>query len=98
MTDTLSPNTLVLQVRKMEKALITHPNVADAVVIPQHSPAGEQRIRAFVEPADPPPSAESILAHFKNDWPDIQVPVDIIFKSIPRTPSGKVIRQQLLDS
>jgi len=98
MTNTLSPNTIVMQVRKMEKVLTAHPNVTDAVIIPQHLPAGEQRIMAFVEPGDPPPSTESILARFKSNWPDIQVPVDIIFKSTPRTPSGKVIRQQLLDS
>lgn len=98
MTGIISSNDLVIQVRKIEKTVKTHPYVADAVVIPLNTPSGEQKLQAYVEPGNPPPSAQSIIDYLKNDWDGMQVPIDIIFKDIPRTASGKIIRQQLLES
>ncbi|TYO93356.1 AMP-binding enzyme [Desulfallas thermosapovorans] len=98
MLSTLSPNNLVLQLKKLERAISRHPHVADAVVVSLNTPAGETRIKAFVEPGDPPPTAESIREYFNENWAGNPIPIDFIFRSIPRTPSGKVIRQQLINS
>lgn len=98
MSTMLSSNDLILQVRKMEKALSKHPYIVDAVVVSLSTPTGEQRIKAFIEPGNPPPSVESIMEYCQDDWIKPQLPIDLIFKNIPRTPSGKVIRRQLLES
>ncbi|WP_006521606.1 AMP-binding enzyme [Desulfoscipio gibsoniae] len=95
MLNTLTPSDLVMHVRKLERAINKHPHVADAVVISFNTASGT-RIKAFVEPADPVPTPESIRQFCYNDLVG-ELPVDFVFKSIPRTPSGKVIRQQLLN-
>ncbi|WP_157833481.1 AMP-binding enzyme [Desulfotruncus alcoholivorax] len=89
-------NDLVLKIRKMEKTIVNHPSVEDVVVVSYNTPNGEQVIKAFVEPGSPPPSPESIIEFCRKDCGDITLPIEIVFKEIPRTASGKVIRQQLL--
>lgn len=89
-------NDLVLKIRKMEKTIVSHPAVEDAVIVTYNTPSGEQAIKAFVEPGSPPPSPESIIEFCRQGCGDIKLPIEIVFKAIPRTASGKVIRQQLL--
>ncbi len=98
MNKTLFANDLVLQVRRLEKVLHNHPSVQDAVVVPHDMQGDEQKIKAFIEPADPPPPVEVIMEYCKKNFGHIQVPMDIIFREIPRTASGKVIRQQLMQT
>ena len=89
-------NDLVLKIRQMEKTIVSYPSVEDVVVVTCNTPAGGQVIKAFVEPGNPPPSPESIIEFCRRDFGDLTLPIEIVFKEIPRTASGKVIRQQLL--
>jgi acyl-coenzyme A synthetase/AMP-(fatty) acid ligase len=98
MNDVQFSNDLVMEIRKMEKTLVKHPAVEDVVVISFHTPDGEQKIKAFVEPGTPPPSAESIIEYCQRECGNATLPIEIVFREIPRTASGKVIRQQLLHS
>ncbi|WP_347490326.1 AMP-binding enzyme [Desulfoscipio sp. XC116] len=97
MLNTLSPNDLVMHLRKLERAINRHPHVADAVVISFNTSSGTQ-IKAFVEPGGPPPpTPESIRELLNSDWTS-ELHIDFVFRDIPRTASGKVVRQQLLDN
>lgn len=98
MNDIQFSNDLVLEIRKMEKTLVKHPSVEDVVIVSFRTPEGEQKIMAFVEPGTPPPSPESIIEYCRKECGDTCLPIEVVFREIPRTASGKVIRQQLLHS
>lgn len=89
-------NDRVLKIRKMEKTIVSHPAVEDVVITTYNTPNGEQVIKAFIESGSPPPSPESIIEFCRKNFGDPTLPIEIVFKTIPRTASGKVIRQQLL--
>lgn len=91
----MTANEIVLYVRKMEKEIVKHPEVEDAVVVGDRQPRGGYVLKAFVEPA----SNDSVTINSIKKYCLTQfgaLPVEVIFRKIPRTPSGKIARQQLL--
>lgn len=88
----------VVAVRKMERVICQHPAVEDAVVIPLHTPEGAPKVKAFIELGDTDTQPDSIIRYYEEKYQGVKMPLEIVFKDIPRTASGKVIRQQLLCS
>ncbi len=85
------------QVREMESIIISHPEVEDVVVIAVDNGDGGNLLKAFVEPSEKcVPSTESIINICQSRSKYGRIPNAIIFGEIPRTPSGKVLRQRLL--
>ncbi|MFZ5652379.1 MAG: AMP-binding enzyme [Bacillota bacterium] len=86
------------QVRELEKLISTMQGVNDVVVISIQQPSGDQVLRAFVEPeGNRDLSAQSIINHCLKKSTCRRAPVSVTFGIIPRTPSGKVARQLLLE-
>lgn len=95
--NTTFSNDLVVLVRQMEKAISSHPCVEDVVVITFDDPQDGQIFHAFIEPnSENPPTEQSIIEFFKERINSLEVPLNIVFAKIPRTPTGKVSRQKLL--
>jgi acyl-coenzyme A synthetase/AMP-(fatty) acid ligase len=91
----MTANEIVLHVRKLEKALVTHPNVEDAVVLSEEKPESGYVLKVFVEPSSDDAKTEEEIRQFCSSQSSA-LPTEVIFRDIPRTPSGKVARQQLL--
>lgn len=88
-------NEIVLHVRKMEKALVRHPEVEDVVVLSEEKPEAGYVLKVFVEPSagDEKTTEEIKRFCYSQQSP---LPFTVVFGKIPRTPSGKIARQQLL--
>ncbi|HEX8243298.1 MAG TPA: amino acid adenylation domain-containing protein, partial [Longimicrobium sp.] len=82
---------------EVEAALLSHPAVAEAVVVARPSEAGDSRLAAYVAGPDLPPVAE-LKAHLRSSLPDYMVPAAFAtLPALPRTPNGKVDRAALPD-
>ncbi|MHB8158147.1 MAG: AMP-binding enzyme [Desulfocucumaceae bacterium] len=85
------------QVRELEKIILHLDGVSDVVVISVEKPSGEQALRAFVEQEDETDvNARALISQSFKKSSYGSAPITITFGKIPRTPSGKVLRQQLL--
>jgi hypothetical protein len=87
-----------IELGEIEVALARHAQVAEAVVIAQPGPGGEQRLVAYLVPrkagAAPPPAA--LREHLRASLPDYMVPaVYVSLERLPLTPNGKVDRRAL---
>ncbi|MFZ5646433.1 MAG: AMP-binding enzyme [Bacillota bacterium] len=86
------------QVRELEKLISAIQGVNDVVVISTAHPSGDQVLRAFVETEDDRElTAQLIINHCLKKSTCHRAPVSVTFGKIPRTPSGKVARQLLLE-
>lgn len=86
------------QVRELEKLISTIQGVSDVVVISIPQPTGDQLLRAFVEPEENRElNAQLIINHCLKKSTFRRAPASVTFGKIPRTPSGKVARQVLLE-
>jgi O-succinylbenzoic acid--CoA ligase len=77
----------------VERALRTHPGVAEVAVGGRPDPEWGQRVVAWVVPADPasPPTLDALRAHVKERLPAHCAPRDVVLVAdLPRTASGKV--------
>jgi acyl-CoA synthetase (AMP-forming)/AMP-acid ligase II len=82
---------------EVESALVSHPGVLEAAVVPRaHSIFGEV-VHAFVVCAPgAAPSEEEIIAHCAGLIADYKVPASVSFiAELPRNPGGKVLKNQL---
>ena len=80
---------------EVEQAIRLHPKVTDVVVYGAPGPHGDQivRCRMVVREAC---TAEEIILHCRGRIADYKIPSSIEFsKSLPRTPTGKVVRDRL---
>ncbi|MFZ5643423.1 MAG: AMP-binding enzyme [Bacillota bacterium] len=85
-------------VRELEKMISRMEGVSDVVVISVAEPSGEQVLRAFVEPEQEKQlNTQSILSLCADNSKCQRAPVSVTVCKIPRTPSGKVSRQLLLE-
>lgn len=86
------------QVRELERLISKIEGVNDVVVISIPQPSGDQLLRAFVEPGENGDlSDQLIINHCMRKSTCRRAPVSVTFGIIPRTPSGKVARQVLLE-
>ena len=86
--------------REIEDALTLHPAVLDVAVIGLPDDEMGQRVHAVVQPAPdvtPGPELEKELIAFARDHvAHYKAPRSVSFEDVPRLPSGKIRRQDLL--
>ena len=92
-----------VETAEVENALLTHPAVKEAVVIPRPNDSGEARLVAyFTSPNQTagqlPPSASQLRSLLKQKVPDYMIPsAFVLLDTIPLTRNGKVDRTALPD-
>jgi len=84
---------------EVENVLITHPDVAECAVIGVPSEKWIETVKAIVVPVPgSTATADLFIAYCKARLAGYKCPTSVDFvDSLPRTPSGKVIKQQLRD-
>jgi len=83
----------------LEGALLSHPDVGEAVVIAvPHEKWDERPVAVIVPRADRPPTLESVRAHLAPHFAKWWLPDDVILvDSIPRSGTGKYLKNVLRD-
>jgi fatty-acyl-CoA synthase len=83
--------------REIEELLVTHEAIDEAAAIGVDDPDYGRRLRAFVAlRADATLSADEVRAFVKTNLARYKVPRDVVFvESLPRNPSGKILKRQL---
>jgi hypothetical protein len=86
-----------IELGEIEVALARHPRVAEAVVVAQPGPGGEQRLVAYlVARGSGAPTAAALREHLRASLPDYMVPALFVpLDRLPLTPNGKVDRRAL---
>jgi len=79
----------------VERALLTHADVADAAVVGRPDPEWGQRVVAVIVPAKAaaPPTLDALRSHVRATLPAYAAPTALVLTdALPRTTSGKVRR------
>ncbi|HEY1811411.1 MAG TPA: amino acid adenylation domain-containing protein [Kofleriaceae bacterium] len=85
-----------IELGEIEVALARHPQIAQAVVVAQPGPGGEQRLVAYVLAKGPAPHSNVLREHLRASLPDYMVPaIYVPLDTMPLTPNGKVDRKAL---
>jgi hypothetical protein len=86
-----------IELGEIEVALARHSQIAEAVVVAQPGPGGEQRLVAYlVARAAASPPAQALRDHLRGSLPDYMIPaVFVALERLPLTPNGKVDRRAL---
>jgi acyl-CoA synthetase (AMP-forming)/AMP-acid ligase II/acyl carrier protein len=85
-----------IELGEIEVALARHPQIAQAVVVAQPGPGGEQRLVAYLVPKGPAPHSNVLREHLRASLPDYMVPaIYVPLDAMPLTPNGKVDRKAL---
>ncbi|WP_330333369.1 amino acid adenylation domain-containing protein [Streptomyces sp. NBC_00536] len=89
-----------IELGEVESALLTHPEVTDAVVLARQEDSGRRRLVAYVVPAAPGArealDTPALRGHLSGLLPDYMVPaVFVTLDRLPLTPNGKVDRRSL---
>lgn len=86
---------------EIESALVSHPKVTEAAVVPRPDEIKGQAIVAFVTLEDGAPSedlVEELREHVSNEIGALAKPAEIKFTdALPKTRSGKIMRRLLAD-
>ena len=83
---------------EVERVLYEHEAVLEAAVVAMPDPRWGEVPRAFVvlKPGQDSPTAEALIAHCRARLAGFKTPKEIVFlDTLPRTPSGKVLKRQL---
>ena len=84
---------------ELEATLVAHPQIQDAAVIGQHDEEAGEIPVAFVVCQDPAPSQEDIQAYVGSQLSHYKQLHRVTFvETIPKSPSGKILRRLLRDS
>ena len=86
---------------EVEEILSQHPAVADCVVVPVQLSDTISRVKAIVVASDPqnPPTGDALRGFVRERLAGYKVPRVIEFReSLPRTATGKVLRQMLQET
>jgi long-chain acyl-CoA synthetase len=83
--------------REIDEVLFAHPDVLEVAAIGVPDPYRGEIVRAFVVPRPGrQPSAESLLAHCRENLARYKVPASIaLVASLPKTPVGKIDKKAL---
>jgi amino acid adenylation domain-containing protein len=85
-----------VELGEIEAALLRHPRVREAVVVPWESPSGDRRLAAYVV-SDLSDAAE-LRRHLAASLPEPMIPAAFVFLDrLPLTANGKVDRRALPD-
>ncbi|MYU62909.1 non-ribosomal peptide synthetase, partial [Streptomyces sp. SID69] len=85
-----------IELGEVESALLTHPDVRDAVVLPWQDDTSRSRLVAYVVGEGADVGAPGLRAHLSELLPDYMVPALYVpLERLPLTPSGKVDRRSL---
>ena len=83
---------------ELEATLVAHPQIQDAAVIGQHDDEAGEIPVAFVVCQDPAPSQEEIQAYVGSQLSHYKQLHRVTFvETIPKSPSGKILRRLLRD-
>lgn len=84
---------------EVEKALLEHTGITEAVVMAPENESGEARLVAYVTSSShPSPSVTELRGFAKRNLPDYMIPsAFVILDEMPLTPNGKVDRRALPD-
>ena len=83
---------------ELEATLVAHPQIQDAAVIGQHDEEAGEIPVAFVVCQDPAPSQEEIQAYVGSQLSHYKQLHRVTFvETIPKSPSGKILRRLLRD-
>ncbi len=86
-----------IELGEIELALARHPHLAEAVVVAQPGPGGEQRLVGYVVTRGREvPGSAMLREHLRETLPEYMVPaVFVPLARLPLTPNGKVDRRAL---
>ena len=80
-----------IELGDIESALVTHPQVGEAVAIASEDSSGDKRLVAYVSVLDEGANPAALREYLKQRLPDYMVPAQcVVLKSLPRLPNGKV--------
>lgn len=83
---------------ELESVLMEHPGVRDAAVIPKADLEAGEVPKAFVVPREPNLDLQAVLAFVAGKVAPYKKIRDIeIVEAIPKNPSGKILRRQLIE-
>ncbi|HEY9564785.1 MAG TPA: acyl-CoA synthetase, partial [Nocardioides sp.] len=99
-TDLILSGGVNIYPREIEDALALHPAVADVAVLGIPDAEFGQSVHAVVDPADGVEAGadlEQLLrAHLREQIAGFKVPRSFTFGPVPRLPSGKILRRELI--
>jgi acyl-coenzyme A synthetase/AMP-(fatty) acid ligase len=92
--DTVKVRGFRVDLKEVERALLRHPDVTQAVVVARGRDAASSRLDAWVAPGTVDPSA--VFDTLRRHLPDYMIPASLTpVMTFPLTPSGKVDRRRL---
>jgi len=86
-----------IELGEIQTSLVSHPAVAEAVVVAREETQGDKRLVAYLTNETPDPPTVSELRHLLSDsLPLYMIPSEFMFlDEFPRTPNGKLDRRAL---
>jgi amino acid adenylation domain-containing protein len=88
-----------IEVGEIEKTLIQHPHIVEAVVLAREDKSGDKRLVAYIVPGktiDSSLEVRELRSYLSDKLPDYMIPAAFVkLDAIPLTPNGKVDRKAL---
>lgn len=80
---------------EVENVLLAIPGIAEAAVLGVEDKSGKEHVKAVLV-SESPVSAGEVVEHCRGKLADYKIPLSIEFrKELPRSPSGKVLKERL---